>query len=244
MGLFEQFPYTNYHAVNLKWILDRMVDFETRLTTAESDIDALEGRMDTAEDDIDALEGRMDTAEDDIDKLQADVGDVTLLHTTDKSSLVAAVNENEGRLDTAEGDIDALETQIPKSLAGDSGKVLTATGAGAASWQTPIYPQYIDYDAESALDPPDPTPYIRAFVDNGCPIYLRYNSGTTTIVAPAIWYRDSSAHAMIVFNDPDGVFCKETELIASPTAGSLYQIDLMRDNGVNTWFAGVHGYGG
>lgn len=230
MGLFEQFPYTNYHAVNLKWILDRLVDFETRLTTAEGKISGLEDRMDTAEDDI--------------DKLQADVGDVTLLQTTDKSSLVAAVNENEGRLDTAEGDIDALETQMPKSLAGDAGKVLTATGAGAASWQTPVYPQYIDYDAESALDPPDPTPYIRAFVDHGCPIYLRYRESTTTIVAPAIWYRDSSAHAMIVFNDPDGVFCKESELIASPTAGSLYQINLMRDNGVNTWFAGVHGYGG
>ena len=228
MGLFEQFPYTNYHAVNLKWILDRMVDFETRLTTAESDIDALEGRMDTAEDDIDALEGRMDTAEDDIDKLQADVGDVTLLHTTDKSSLVAAVNENEGRLDTAEGDIDALETQIPKSLAGDSGKVLTATGAGAASWQTPIYPQYIDYDAESALDPPDPTPYIRAFVDNGCPIYLRYNSGTTTIVAPAIWYRDSSAHAMIVFNDPDGVFCKTFSQVSN-------QISVLGRKGFVLW---------
>jgi hypothetical protein len=42
----------------------------TRLTTAESDIDNLEGRMDTAENDIDSLEGRMTTAEGDIDDIE------------------------------------------------------------------------------------------------------------------------------------------------------------------------------
>jgi hypothetical protein len=40
------------------------------LTTAETDIDALEGRMTTAETDIDALEGRMTTAEGDIDDIE------------------------------------------------------------------------------------------------------------------------------------------------------------------------------
>ena len=58
--------------------------FSGRMTTAESDIDALEGRVTTAESDIDALEGRMTTAESDIDAL-------------------------EGRMTTAESDIDALE---------------------------------------------------------------------------------------------------------------------------------------
>lgn len=47
----------------------------TRLGTAEGDIDALEGRMDDAEGDIDALEGRMDTAESDIADLKADKQD-------------------------------------------------------------------------------------------------------------------------------------------------------------------------
>jgi hypothetical protein len=42
----------------------------TRLTTAESDIDSLEGRMTTAEGDIDSLEGRMTTAEGDIDDIE------------------------------------------------------------------------------------------------------------------------------------------------------------------------------
>jgi hypothetical protein len=41
-----------------------------RLTTAETDIDALEGRMTTAEGDIDSLEGRMTTAETDITNIE------------------------------------------------------------------------------------------------------------------------------------------------------------------------------
>lgn len=127
MGLFEQFPYTNFHGINLKWILDRMVDFETRLTAAEADIDALEARMDTAESDIDALEGAVgdltqlattdktslvaaiNENEGRIDALESAVGDITQLATTDKTSLVAAINENEGRLDSAESDINTLE---------------------------------------------------------------------------------------------------------------------------------------
>ena len=101
MGLFEHFPYTNFHRLNFDWLvqkvknlLDRMDqaeedidDLQTRMSAAEDDIDALEGRMQTAEDDIDALEGRMQTAEDDIDAL-------------------------EGRMQTAEDDIDALEVTV------------------------------------------------------------------------------------------------------------------------------------
>jgi hypothetical protein len=41
-----------------------------RLTTAETDIDNLEGRMTTAENDIDSLEGRMTSAEGDIDDIE------------------------------------------------------------------------------------------------------------------------------------------------------------------------------
>ena len=100
MGLYEQFPYVNFHGVNLKWILDRMVEFETRLTTAESDIADLKTRMTAAENDIDALEDRMDTAEDDIEAL-------------------------EGRMDTAEDDIDALQLLTPVYIDLDAGNLPT-----------------------------------------------------------------------------------------------------------------------
>jgi hypothetical protein len=72
--------------------------FSGRMTTAESDIDALEGRATTAEADIDALEGRMTTAESDIDALEGRM-------TTAESDIDAL----EGRMTTAESDIDALE---------------------------------------------------------------------------------------------------------------------------------------
>jgi peptidoglycan hydrolase CwlO-like protein len=79
---------SNYIAVTGSTDVGFTVDidsaFKTRVSTAESDINALEGRMDTAESDINALEGRMDTAESDINAL-------------------------EGRMDTAESDINALE---------------------------------------------------------------------------------------------------------------------------------------
>lgn len=59
MGLFEHFPYTNFHQLNLDWIVRQLKKKEDR-------VEALEDRMDQAEADIDALEGRMDTAEGDI----------------------------------------------------------------------------------------------------------------------------------------------------------------------------------
>jgi hypothetical protein len=49
-----------WNNANLRW------ENTSALTTAESDIDALEGRMDTAEGDIDSLEGRMTSAENNI----------------------------------------------------------------------------------------------------------------------------------------------------------------------------------
>ena len=81
---------------------------DTRLDTAENDIDALEGdvagletRMTAAENDIDALEGRATATEGDVTALEARV-DAT---ETDIAAL-------ETRVGTTETDIDALETRV------------------------------------------------------------------------------------------------------------------------------------
>lgn len=66
MGLFEHFPYTNFHQLNLDWIVRQLKKKEDR-------VEALEGRMDQAEADIDALEGRMDTAEGNITNLNTQI---------------------------------------------------------------------------------------------------------------------------------------------------------------------------
>ena len=132
MALFEQFPYTNFHGVNLSWILDKVRDHETRITslegrmtTAEDDIDALEGRMDTAEGDIDALEGRMDTAEGDIDALETQMP---------KSAAGSA-----GKVLTSTGAGTATWQDVPEELparsaASDPYKLLICGAGAALSW--------------------------------------------------------------------------------------------------------------
>lgn len=250
MGLFEQFPYTNFHGINLKWILDRMVEFETRLTTAEGKIASLEDRMDRAESDIDALEGA--------------VGDLTQLATTDKSSLVAAINENEGRIDALEDCCEEMQQQIPASEAGDSGKVLTATGAGSASWQAipkelPAtlgaagqvltvnsaasgvewsYPViYVDYDAENV---PDPDVYI-PMINRGQMVVLRHTAGNYNYYTGPAWIvKGGSNHTQLWFPDPVGTFSLQVGIVATDPHG-FSGLVLAKDGGTPSWqFSGVY----
>ena len=93
---------------------------KSRLTTAEADIDVLEtgaaalsGRMTTAEGNIDALEGRMTTAEDNITNLQNSKADLSAL-TAEVTRATAAEAALAGRLATIEGE---GEGSINKALA-------------------------------------------------------------------------------------------------------------------------------
>jgi predicted nucleic acid-binding Zn-ribbon protein/cytoskeletal protein CcmA (bactofilin family) len=108
---------------------------DTRLTTAEGDITALEGRMDDAETRGDSLAGAIASNDTDIqtltDNLNAEIsatnGDVDALNDR-ADSLALAVSGNDGeisgldtRLTTAEGDITALEGRMDDAEArGDS----------------------------------------------------------------------------------------------------------------------------
>lgn len=106
MGLFEHFPYTNFHGLNLDWILSKVKNHETRLTQAEADISALRGRAT-------ALEERMDTAESDIRGLAVRMtgaeGNITNLRGR-MSSAESAISAHAARLSEAETSIDELET--------------------------------------------------------------------------------------------------------------------------------------
>ena len=79
MALYEQVPYTNFHGVNLAWILANVKDFDERLDTDET-------RLSAAESSISDYGPR-------ITKNSQDIGTVSNLETTNKSSLVAAINE-------------------------------------------------------------------------------------------------------------------------------------------------------
>ena len=218
MGRFEQFPYTNYHAVNLKWILDRMVDFETRLTTAEGKISSLEDRMDTAESDIDALEDRMDTAEDDIDALEE------RMDTAEDD-----IDALEDRMDTAEGniqdnadEIEILEGMVPVSLVADAGKVLTATGAGAASWQA-VPEEIFYYDVtrpeSGAATIPDPTDAAEAAIAGKLVIVRVQPLGSFPQITQIVHAsKASTARRELYFYDLNLVFQNLFDMQESPIA--------------------------
>ena len=93
MGLFEHFPYTNFHRLNFDWLVGKVKNLLDRMDQAEEDIDDLQTRMSAAEDDIDALETRMQTAEDDIDALE------TRMHDAEETLL-----DHNGRIVELEAD--------------------------------------------------------------------------------------------------------------------------------------------
>lgn len=59
MGLFEHFPYTNFHELNADWMLRKIKNLEQRMTAAEARLDAAEARLDSAEDRLDAIEAEL-----------------------------------------------------------------------------------------------------------------------------------------------------------------------------------------
>ena len=143
MALFEgHFPYTNFHDLNLDWLLQKVQDHEERLTQAEQDIDALEGRMDQAEADIDALEGRMDQAEQDIDALEG------RMNTAEDD-----IDDLEGRMQTAENDIDALEGRMQTA----EGKITNLETAATANEHV-IDKLVIAGTPSDITDPDNPVP--------------------------------------------------------------------------------------
>lgn len=43
MGLFEHFPYTNFHDLNLDWILSKMKDLDSAVSKLQQEVDQIEG---------------------------------------------------------------------------------------------------------------------------------------------------------------------------------------------------------
>ena len=160
MGLFEKLPYTNFHRVNLNWIIKKLQIMDTKLDELVSDHDAvvdLQSRMTTAEGNITSLSGRMTTAETKLGKIPlpavGDVGKVLgavadgagakLSYVTDQTGgdvPTPAAGDNGKVLTAGSGGTYSWETasgsNVPTPGSGDSGKVLTAGSGGSMSWQT------------------------------------------------------------------------------------------------------------
>ena len=104
-------------------ISGEVTELQTRMTTAESDIDTLQADMTEAQGDISSLETRMTAAEGDIDNLQSDMstaeGDISSL----KSRMTAAegdIDTLQADMTTAKGNISALQADITEAQEGIS----------------------------------------------------------------------------------------------------------------------------
>ena len=64
--IWNKYPYTDFHELNLSWVIDKITDFEARLTDVEEDVADLKTRMTS-------IEGRMTTAEERIAQHDSDI---------------------------------------------------------------------------------------------------------------------------------------------------------------------------
>lgn len=81
---WNKYPYTDFHELNIGWCVDKITDFEARVTSVEEDVAALKVRAT-------ALESRMTTAEERIAR-----------HESDIRGLSTAVGEIRDRVTTLE----------------------------------------------------------------------------------------------------------------------------------------------
>lgn len=64
--IWNKYPYTDFHELNLSWVIDKITDFEARLADVEEDVADLKTRMTS-------IEGRMTTAEERIARHDSDI---------------------------------------------------------------------------------------------------------------------------------------------------------------------------
>lgn len=111
MGLFEHFPYTNFHNVNLDWLLTKMKELlaqmealteqvtalaqqvstlATQLQTLTSTVSQISTRLTTAEGKIQTLESDVAEMSQDLEELRSDVAEIQEI--TDIRSLFTGSN--------------------------------------------------------------------------------------------------------------------------------------------------------
>lgn len=135
MGLFEHFPYVNFHNLNLDWILKKIKDLLTRMDAAEEKLDEHEERLDAAETMLEDHESRLDAAEAAITGLdtrvtaaEADIDDLQSRMTAAE----ADVDDLQDRMTIAEGTLsDLAETVEEVAETSDASSRFTVTAGGS-----------------------------------------------------------------------------------------------------------------
>ena len=98
-----------------------LTTLDSRITAAQSDADSIDIRLVTTETNVATLQTAVGTAtlttavatiSDAVNELDAEIGDITTLTTTDKSAIVAALNEIKDAMDALTVRVTTAETNI------------------------------------------------------------------------------------------------------------------------------------
>ena len=192
MGLFEHFPYTNFHELNADWMLRKLKNLEQRMTAAEARLDSAEARLDAAEARLDSAEGRLDAIEAELIVIN---NEITLIKNRCTAlearctALEARCTDLESRCTALEARCSELETRMTNAEA----RILALENK---------MPFYLDYDG---VNIPDPLDYVEIAQSNR-PFYLRWVDGARISYFPlyGVSLNQAGDVCFLYFLDYDG----------------------------------------
>lgn len=112
---WNKYPYTDFHELNIGWCVDKITEFEARVTSVEEDVAALKVRAT-------ALEARMSTAEERIARHESDIAGL--------SAAVGGIRDRVTTLENADIQDAAMLESVSSVEAGDA-SVTVNFGAAA-----------------------------------------------------------------------------------------------------------------
>lgn len=112
MGLYEHFPYANFHELNLDWIISTIKELKTRVDTIEDWRDDWQQRLDDLDQEYTRLIELYDTLEHDFDQFKLDVNDE---FNTLKADLLQEIRDAEQDLIN---DLNNFKAEVNFTLAG------------------------------------------------------------------------------------------------------------------------------
>lgn len=112
MGLYEHYPYANFHELNLNWIIITIKELKTRVSNIENWHDDWQERLEELDEEYSRILALYDTLEHDFDQFKIDVNDE---FQTLENDLIREIRSAEQDLIN---DLNAFKAEVNFTLAG------------------------------------------------------------------------------------------------------------------------------